>query len=249
MRIAAVEPFCLRLPGATGPDSDLFLVRVRSACGRAGWGEATAAPLVCLAATVDPERGLAGLLQGEPLDEPGDARRLHEKLLRDGPGVLPALGAVDVALWDLLGRGLDRPVWNLLDGAGAAPREAGPAEPGALEVAAQGGLTPLHRLRRAAQEGGAPFFVRAAGSAIGLAAALHLLAGAPGFGSLEDASGRNTLAAMLADPRPAPGADGRFPVPPGPGLGVVPDPGVLRLNVHSVRIERAARTLFDQPAP
>lgn len=251
MKIAAVDPYCLRLPGVPGRASDLFAVRVRSDNGTAGWGESTAAPLLCLAAVCDPESGLRGLLTGEPLENPDDIRRLHEKLTRQGPGFPAALGAVDIALWDLLGRLLDQPVYRLLDGAQAVahPRAAAPPGPPALDIASEGGLTPLHRLRGLARSGGAPFFVRASGSGIGLAAALHLLASEADFGTLEDASASTLLSRSLASPRPVPDAQGLLHVPAGPGLGVVPDPETLRLNVHPVKIERAARVIFQQPAP
>lgn len=251
MMISAVDPFCLRIPGAPGRASDLFAVRIRAGSGAAGWGESTASPLLCLAAICDPEAGLRGLLTGEPLESPDDIRRLHDKMSRQGPGFPAALGAVDIALWDLLGRLLDQPVYRLLDGpqAVAHPRAASPPGPAALEPAAEGGLTPLHRLRGLARNGGAPFFVRASGSGLGLSAALHLLAVEADFGTLEDASASNLLFQSLAAPRPVQDAQGLFHVPAGPGLGVVPDPETLRLNIHPVKIERAARLIFQQPAP
>ena len=113
---------------------DTVLVRIKTECGRTGFGEAkagvgSAAPCQGLAAIVDQE--LAPLLLGQDPRDIGrlwdlmyNGTRAHYALAR-GHG-FPALGrrglnicaisGVDIALWDLLGQALGAPVWRLLGG-------------------------------------------------------------------------------------------------------------------------------------
>jgi L-Ala-D/L-Glu epimerase len=97
----------------------LVLVRIESADGAVGYGEA--APLadydgVTLDAVLDALR-----LYGRVLAQA--AERSHAELLAACAAVAPlpqALAAVDLALWDLAGRQADQPLWRLL-GADAPP--------------------------------------------------------------------------------------------------------------------------------
>jgi L-alanine-DL-glutamate epimerase-like enolase superfamily enzyme len=113
---------------------DGTLVRIDTACGLTGWGEAKAqvggmARNQALTCMINAE--FAPLLVGE---DPRDITRLWEKLysgsrahyaLREGR-VFPVLGrrgitisaisGVDCALWDILGKSLGQPVWRLLGG-------------------------------------------------------------------------------------------------------------------------------------
>lgn len=113
---------------------DGTLVRIETECGLIGWGEAKAqvggmAQNHALTTQINEE--FAPLLKGE---DPRDITRLWETLysgsrahyaLREGR-VFPVLGrrgitvsaisAIDCALWDILGKSLDQPVWRLLGG-------------------------------------------------------------------------------------------------------------------------------------
>ena len=113
---------------------DGTLVRIDTQCGLSGWGEAKAqvggmAQNQALTCMINEE--FAPLLVGE---DPRDITRLWETLysgsrahyaLREGR-VLPvlgrrgitisAIGGVDCALWDILGKSLGVPVWRLLGG-------------------------------------------------------------------------------------------------------------------------------------
>ena len=113
---------------------DTTLVRVETACGLVGYGEAKAAVgssgvYHSLAAAV--ERELGPIVSGE---DPRDTARLWELMyngtrahygLREGR-VFPILGrrgtavsamsGIDMALWDILGKSLGAPVWRLLGG-------------------------------------------------------------------------------------------------------------------------------------
>jgi L-alanine-DL-glutamate epimerase-like enolase superfamily enzyme len=137
VKIAAVDPFYLRMPRITDAadgTQDSFLVRVRAEDGREGWGESDASPLVSLAAYCCPMShgniiNIRESMIGERVDGPDDIRRLHAKVLRnalDIQQVHHAYSAADIALWDLVGRARQEPVWRLLDGPGAVPRPKRP---------------------------------------------------------------------------------------------------------------------------
>jgi L-alanine-DL-glutamate epimerase-like enolase superfamily enzyme len=125
MRIEAIDLFYVALPEITTAadgTQDSFLVRVRTDNGLEGWGEADASPLVSIAAYVCPMShgsivNLNESLLGERLEMPDDVRRLHYKARRramDIQQVDHAQSAVDIALWDVLGKKLDKPVYALL---------------------------------------------------------------------------------------------------------------------------------------
>ena len=116
------------------PTFDSVIVRVETACGLTGWGEAkagvgSAAACAGLAAIINDD--YAPLLLGQ---DPRDISRLWDVMYntpREGYAVaggyaLPQVGrrglsvsaiaGVDVALWDILGKSLNVPVWRLLGG-------------------------------------------------------------------------------------------------------------------------------------
>ncbi len=113
---------------------DSVIVKIESDDGLVGWGEAkagvgSAASAYGLAAIVNDDYG--PLLIGQ---DPRDVSRLWDVMYNtpregyavDRGHVLPQLGrrglsisaiaGVDLALWDLLGKSLDAPVWRLLGG-------------------------------------------------------------------------------------------------------------------------------------
>ena len=116
------------------PTFDSVIVRVETACGLTGWGEAkagvgSAAACAGLAAIINED--YAPLLLGQ---DPRDISRLWDVMYntpREGyafaggyalPQVgrrglsISAIAGVDVALWDILGKSLNVPVWRLLGG-------------------------------------------------------------------------------------------------------------------------------------
>lgn len=117
---------------------DTTLVRIETADGIIGWGEAKAQ-----VGSTASNRALSSLVNDElgPLilgEDPRDTARLWELVyngsrahyaLRHGR-VFPALGrrgltisalsGIDTALWDILGKSLGQPVWRLLGGRTAA---------------------------------------------------------------------------------------------------------------------------------
>ena len=133
MKIAAVDPFYLRMPTVTSAadgTQDSFLVRVRTDDGLEAWGESDASPLVSAAVYCCPMShgniiNLRETLVGETLEGPDDIRRLHAKVLRNGldiQHVHHAYSAADLALWDVVGKKLGQPVYRLLDGSAAHPK-------------------------------------------------------------------------------------------------------------------------------
>src|ERR1051325_8224359 len=94
MKIAAIDPFYLRMPEITSAadgTQDTLLVRVRTEDGLEGWGECDASPLVSIAAYCCPMShgniiSIRDSLLGETFDSPDDIRRLHAKVLRNEIG-------------------------------------------------------------------------------------------------------------------------------------------------------------------
>lgn len=113
---------------------DALIVRIETTCGLVGWGEGqnsagSAGTYTAPAALVNEEIGPR--LLGRDPREPGpiwdelysgvragfarDRGHAFPELSRRGVTVT-AISAVDIALWDLLGKSLDVPVWRLLGG-------------------------------------------------------------------------------------------------------------------------------------
>lgn len=129
MRITRVEPIVLRLPNLRPDDcdgtQDTLVVRVHTDDGLVGLGEADTAPEVARAVMLAPvshliARGLREVLIGEdPFEAVRLWRRMYDASIYYGrQGVaLQAISAVDIALWDLIGQAVGRPVWQMLGGA------------------------------------------------------------------------------------------------------------------------------------
>jgi L-alanine-DL-glutamate epimerase-like enolase superfamily enzyme len=122
--IERIETFPLRIPFRAGggdmarPPVDSLLVKVTTAGGLTGWGEAFG-----FEATPVTRRAVEGLIS--PLCAGQDAaqigplmRAVQEKLQVFGRGgtVIHALSAVDTALWDIAGKAAGVPLHQLLGG-------------------------------------------------------------------------------------------------------------------------------------
>ncbi|MGA8869023.1 MAG: mandelate racemase/muconate lactonizing enzyme family protein [Candidatus Sulfotelmatobacter sp.] len=123
-KIEAVDFFYLSMPDVTteGDGSqDALLVRV-AAGGLVGWGECEASPLVSIAAFVCPLshgacRPVGASVLGQRLESPKDIGRIASQVELDSMDLLQAphtWSGVEVALWDLLGKARQEPVWKLL---------------------------------------------------------------------------------------------------------------------------------------
>lgn len=124
MKIESVDLFYLSMPEVLdiGDGSqDALLVRV-TAGGDEGWGECEASPLPSIAAFVAPMshsacKPVAVSVLGQQLDDIADITRIGDLVRADSQDILQTdhiLSGIDMALWDLLGKRLSTPTWQLL---------------------------------------------------------------------------------------------------------------------------------------
>jgi len=134
MQIESVDLFYLAIPNVRNigdGSQDALLVRVRAG-DYEGWGECEAAPLVSIASFVSPMSHSAcrpvrdGVL-GQQLDTPDDILRITSLVRHQSFDLLQAdhtLSGIDCALWDLLGKRYNKPVYQLLGYPHAYPKTA-----------------------------------------------------------------------------------------------------------------------------
>jgi L-alanine-DL-glutamate epimerase-like enolase superfamily enzyme len=133
IRLAKVDALVYRAPIAvpvqtsfgTMHDRPAVLVRIEDQEGAVGWGE-----IWCNFPSVGAEHRarvlescIAPILLAQPWEHPEQAfaalsRRLHILAIQTGePGTIAqAIAGADIALWDLVGKRLDQPLWRLLGG-------------------------------------------------------------------------------------------------------------------------------------
>lgn len=122
--IDAVDFFYAAMPEVTleaDGSQDALLVRVRAG-GVEGWGECEASPLTSIAAFVAPRshgvcQPVAASVLGERIDGPADIARIAGGVARRSMDLLQAAhtwSGIEIALWDLLGKVHEEPVWRLL---------------------------------------------------------------------------------------------------------------------------------------
>lgn len=124
MKIESIDLFYLSMPQVLdiGDGSqDALLVRVRAG-GYEGFGECETSPLVSIASMVCPMshsacKPVQASVLGQTLNDPADIVRIGTLVRQNSFDLLQAdhtLSGVDMALWDLLGKKLGAPVWQLL---------------------------------------------------------------------------------------------------------------------------------------
>ena len=127
MKIARVEAIHLRIPEVqeiADGTQDVLVVRIQTDSGLEGIGEVTSQSYVCKAIFEAPpsaarRHGLAHLLLGQdPLDVEGLWKRMYHHTNRYGRrgAAIHAISGADIALWDLRGKILGKPVCELLGG-------------------------------------------------------------------------------------------------------------------------------------
>jgi L-alanine-DL-glutamate epimerase-like enolase superfamily enzyme len=132
MKIEAVDFFYLSMPQVfnIGDGSqDALLVRVQAG-GDVGWGECEAAPLVSIASLVCPMshsacKPVQMSVIGQELNDVRDIYRIGDLVRAESMDLLQAdhtLSGIDMALWDLLGKRLNAPVYQLLGYERAYPK-------------------------------------------------------------------------------------------------------------------------------
>jgi len=122
MRIKQIKAFPLRYPEPNDHNNirHIMLVRVETDDGAVGWGEAiTMWPEASRAARTIVEDGLGPVLIGrDPRDTYGNWLAMKEQSWWYGEGGIAsfAISALDIALWDLKGKALGVPLYQLLGG-------------------------------------------------------------------------------------------------------------------------------------
>ncbi|MCC6458618.1 MAG: mandelate racemase/muconate lactonizing enzyme family protein [Caldilineaceae bacterium] len=132
MKIEAVDFFYLSMPQVLNigdGSQDALLVRVQAG-GDVGWGECEAAPLVSIASLVCPMshsacKPVQMSVIGQELNDVRDIYRIGDLVRAESMDLLQAdhtLSGIDMALWDLLGKRLNAPVYQLLGYERAYPK-------------------------------------------------------------------------------------------------------------------------------
>ncbi|UVK43870.1 mandelate racemase/muconate lactonizing enzyme family protein [Mesorhizobium sp. AR07] len=132
MKIEAVDFFYLSMPVVTDAgdgSQDALVVRV-AAGGMIGWGECEASPLVSIAAYVTPMshgacKPVRDVVLGQQLETASDIARIGAAVELECMDLLQAahtFSGIEMALWDLLGRKRQVPVYELLGYARAYPK-------------------------------------------------------------------------------------------------------------------------------
>src|SRR5690606_9109379 len=129
MKITNIECKILKIPGlkedATSSSQDDLLVIVHTDEGIYGVGETDTGPWLAKAAIESPgshsmAMGMRDLLIGmDPFETTAIWEKLYTYTCMSGRrgAVICAMGAIDMALWDIKGKALGLPVYKLLGGA------------------------------------------------------------------------------------------------------------------------------------
>ncbi len=130
MKITDVEIHVLLAPNMdpsqTSSAQDDLVVIIHTDEGVTGLGESDVNPWMAKAALTSPGTHTMGLcikemlIGSDPFDIAGIWDRMYKGTAMNGRRglVIHAMGAVDMALWDLKGKALGKPVWELLGGKG-----------------------------------------------------------------------------------------------------------------------------------
>ncbi len=128
MKITDVEAFYLSLPEIqerTDSSQDALLVKISTDAGIVGWGEVDGCPAVAKAVieagySHTQVNGLKAILMGE---DPLGTTRLWDKMYAStlyygrAGATIQAMAGIDLALWDIKGKALGKPIAALLGGA------------------------------------------------------------------------------------------------------------------------------------
>ncbi|MFN8488074.1 MAG: mandelate racemase/muconate lactonizing enzyme family protein [Caldilineaceae bacterium] len=132
MKIEAIDFYYLSMPEVLNigdGSQDALLVRVQAG-DYVGWGECEAAPLPSIASLVCPMshsacKPVQASVLGQHLDSVNDITRIGDLVRAESLDLLQAdhtLSGIDMALWDLLGKRLNEPVYKLLGYTKAYPK-------------------------------------------------------------------------------------------------------------------------------
>lgn len=124
MKIESVDFFYFSMPVVTDEvdgSQDALLVRVRAG-NYEGWGECEAAPLPSIAGFICPSshgacKPVGASVLNQVLESVDDIARIQNLVHQNSLDLLQTdhiLSGVDMALWDLLGKKFEQPIWKLL---------------------------------------------------------------------------------------------------------------------------------------
>lgn len=132
MKIDSVDFFYLSMPevkAVADGSQDALLVRVTSG-DQVGWGECEASPLVCISNWVCPMshsacQPMRDSVLGQKLDGVDDIHRITSEVQSSGLDIAQTdhtLSGVEIAMWDILGKHRQQPVYRLLGYEKAYPK-------------------------------------------------------------------------------------------------------------------------------
>jgi len=158
LKIEDVNLFYLSMPQVQdiGDGSqDALLVRVRAG-GLTGWGECEASPLVSIANWICPMshsacKSVRDSIHGATIDSPADILELGHHVRALGMDVAQTdhtWSGIEIALWDLLGKRQQRPVYELL-----GYPQAYPKLPYASQLFGDTPAATYHKAERSRQQG------------------------------------------------------------------------------------------------
>jgi len=117
MKITAIKPWFVKVPNTYW--GEYFFIEINTDEGITGWGEITTTTLVANRAVAGIIKQLNDMLVGE---DPTEIERLWHKIFRSFTYMGPrgasthAISGIDIALWDIRGKMLGLPVYELLGG-------------------------------------------------------------------------------------------------------------------------------------
>jgi galactonate dehydratase len=117
MKIASVRPWLVKAPGTYW--GEYLFVEVTTDEGITGWGEITSTTKLANRALCAMLTQINGALVGE---DPAHIERLWHKVFRSFTymgsrgAAVECVSAIDIALWDIRGKALDKPIYELLGG-------------------------------------------------------------------------------------------------------------------------------------
>lgn len=123
--VKAIPLYVGKVKETADPSQDAVIVKVYTDEGIVGFGEANSSPLIVKSIVEAPAshkygHGLRTLLLGEdPFEREGLWWKMYLGTLNFGRrgAVINAMSGVDMALWDCVGKALDKPIYKLLGGA------------------------------------------------------------------------------------------------------------------------------------
>jgi galactonate dehydratase len=117
MKITGVRPWLVKASSSYW--GEYLFVEVTTDEGISGWGEITTTTKIANRALCSILRQISGQIAGE---DPGQIERLWHKLFRSFTymgsrgAAVECVSAIDIALWDIRGKVLDQPIYELLGG-------------------------------------------------------------------------------------------------------------------------------------